>query len=592
MFPQMDPAPIEGILTTAFADDQDLSVGSLGLPYEPMYNSDNVADKISREQLERIIQYDSSGASYVSANNMDSWLSGETINHYISAICHHANAAARRRTFVKGGAPLPYVPLNSFLPSTIATQGATSDKVRRYLAKYNVDGQKILQAEHIFIPIHVRNAHWTLMVISPQLKMIAYLDSYTSLAKPNYYYMDDQVIQSVIDMLEYHGGDRVNLDEWAFYSRMPPKQENMCDCGVFVLAYAEAIAFGHHLSSIDPSRRVEYRVFIASTMLRGGFKGDGARPGINVVRRKTSHYTPTDYKRGSGYSINLKDYATMFPDMKRSPPSLGEQAENDETGATGLDNSMSEKEIKEEPTSDGVFPSLRARVKTGAGRHRRVPDVPRGASSRTPEKAATTVAARPTSDSRSRSIRATPGTRSSRQASTQAIKVEPIIPRHSITGYPTQATNEFLPVGTLIQTSEGVVKVDSTMRIKQRPAAIPRPPDVDTQTFPPEWARALLGRDNLFMSAAGPNTEGDGMRTGVEPRQTGAVDPEPTRPDGRVDIRLITSKTPASREHWANAASPENPERLVEVPNKKRTPDTWEEESTQTRKRPRFGRRV
>lgn len=107
----------------------------------------------------------------------------------------------------------------------------------------NVD---IFQCDKVFIPIHLNGNHWGLAVIQPHHREITYYDSMGQTSdggedvviKLEEYIKYDSMIQhkTELDTSQWRKINVTNI----------PKQTNSHDCGVFVCAYAEAIARNQH----------------------------------------------------------------------------------------------------------------------------------------------------------------------------------------------------------------------------------------------------------------------------------------------------------------------------------------------------------
>lgn len=85
--------------------------------------------------------------------------------------------------------------------------------------------------ELIFIPINVHNNHWIFIEINTRLNTIYYVNSMHSSEKEASKFF--HIIKAFLALLEKENG----LDNAMWNSRIAdsPKQENMNDCGVFML---------------------------------------------------------------------------------------------------------------------------------------------------------------------------------------------------------------------------------------------------------------------------------------------------------------------------------------------------------------------
>lgn len=102
----------------------------------------------------------------------------------------------------------------------------------------------IMAFDKVFIPINHDQNHWGLAVIYPQLREIKYYDSWKRAS-------DEDVVTKLADYVIYdclvqHETD-FDTTPWttSIVSNIP-RQRNYYDCGVFVCAFAKAIAHNQH----------------------------------------------------------------------------------------------------------------------------------------------------------------------------------------------------------------------------------------------------------------------------------------------------------------------------------------------------------
>ena len=111
------------------------------------------------------------------------------------------------------------------------------DKVKR--ATRNDD---IFCYDIVFIPAHLNNDHWALVVVNLIEMNVSFYDSY---------YKDDrtEIMEKVVDYLKHefsekkgHPFDAINFSFTLQHVENIPKQRNKIDCGVFICQYGEHLS--------------------------------------------------------------------------------------------------------------------------------------------------------------------------------------------------------------------------------------------------------------------------------------------------------------------------------------------------------------
>ncbi|KAK4178544.1 putative ubiquitin protease, partial [Triangularia setosa] len=129
--------------------------------------------------------------------------------------------------------------------------------------------------EYLLFPI-CHNAHWTLGVIRPRLKVVAHLNSMRERRGHN--------IAELLYIAKAFLEDRFVEDEWQDVSRYynSPQQSGSDDCGVCTITNAECV-----LNGIDPTQawqaddmKQPKRRMIAGMLLNGGYTGDFSLEGV------------------------------------------------------------------------------------------------------------------------------------------------------------------------------------------------------------------------------------------------------------------------------------------------------------------------
>ncbi|OQV20328.1 Sentrin-specific protease [Hypsibius exemplaris] len=161
------------------------------------------------------------------------WLNDEVANFFLEMIVERSSRIAA----------LPKVySFNTFFYPQLMNKGFQS--LKRWTRKVDIFG-----FDMIIVPVHM-HSHWCLAVISLKEKNIKYYDS---LGHDNL-----QCFALLRGYLEEESKDkkktdfRLDWEEWNFVSvaneECLPQQRNMCDCGVFMLKFADFISRGKALT--------------------------------------------------------------------------------------------------------------------------------------------------------------------------------------------------------------------------------------------------------------------------------------------------------------------------------------------------------
>jgi len=139
---------------------------------------------------------------------------------------------------------------------------------RRMLSAAGISKETFLDFETVLIPI-CEDSHWTLVVVRPQARMIAHMDSMRGghgIAR---------VQQEVVKMVRAILDEKWVEGEWTTVNHDAPRQTNGYDCGMFICMNGLCIALG-----VDP--RLGYKAGelgqlrwrLAAVLLNQGFQGD------------------------------------------------------------------------------------------------------------------------------------------------------------------------------------------------------------------------------------------------------------------------------------------------------------------------------
>ncbi|KAI0385292.1 cysteine proteinase [Hypomontagnella monticulosa] len=129
---------------------------------------------------------------------------------------------------------------------------------------WGVRPDNFLDIDTVLIPVNESN-HWTLLVIRPARRTVAYVDSFHSAGMKH---LDD-----AHNFLKTFLGARYVASEWRREQYSVPTQTNGFDCGMFVITNSIYLALG-----LDPSRYSQQdmslqRLRIGAMCLHGGFTG-------------------------------------------------------------------------------------------------------------------------------------------------------------------------------------------------------------------------------------------------------------------------------------------------------------------------------
>lgn len=166
-----------------------------------------------------------------------SWLNDEVINVYMELL--------KERELREPEKFLKCHFFNTFFYNKLFKDAQSYDYqgVRRWTTKKRL-GYCLLECDKILVPIH-QNVHWCLAVIDMRREKLLYLDSLQG--------RDSDVLKCLARYIVDEAGERAsqNLDvsKWEHvYVDNIPRQLNGCDCGMFMLKYADFHSRGSSLN--------------------------------------------------------------------------------------------------------------------------------------------------------------------------------------------------------------------------------------------------------------------------------------------------------------------------------------------------------
>lgn len=164
------------------------------------------------------------------------WLNDEVINLYMELLRERGKREPKK--FLKCHF------FNTFFFNKLYKDKQNYDykAVRRWTTQKKL-GYNLLECDKIFIPIH-KDIHWCLAIINVRDKKFQYLDSLKG--------RDRNALQVLAKYLKDEARDKLNqnldIDTWdQDYPQDIPEQRNGCDCGMFMIKYADFHSRGDHL---------------------------------------------------------------------------------------------------------------------------------------------------------------------------------------------------------------------------------------------------------------------------------------------------------------------------------------------------------
>jgi len=136
-------------------------------------------------------------------------------------------------------------------------EGATNKYTYMNVSSWSnyVPGGDIFNLDKVFMPINIKDTHWSLGVIFVKEKRIQYYDS---LGWDGTYYL--RVLHEYIkDEWRCKKGTEMKLSGWTLVNTTmdTPKQGNGFDCGVFIMMFAECSFKQDRLISSSKQDRIQ-----------------------------------------------------------------------------------------------------------------------------------------------------------------------------------------------------------------------------------------------------------------------------------------------------------------------------------------------
>ena len=201
------------------------------------------------------------------ADDPSGWLNDNVISGYLDSVVDYGLQA---RGHKRGETPK----LHAFNPAfynNITEKGVES--VKRWSRRPKISGKDLLKVEHVFIPINVGGAHWTLLVVSPVWKRIEYFDSLHGSSVAAIRNAKAWIKMELQDAWDEHEWEVVEDPALAGRGK-GPRQSNSSDCGVFTITTAKMISLGVDPMAITASDMPLQRKRVVVELVNGGFHGD------------------------------------------------------------------------------------------------------------------------------------------------------------------------------------------------------------------------------------------------------------------------------------------------------------------------------
>ncbi len=201
------------------------------------------------------------------------WLNDEIVN---ASLMHLSNYINQKAGISNPKTQTPKCQaLSSFFWSQLCQKG--SQAMLRWMRRVGITKENFHDIQTILIPICKSN-HWTLVVVRPQARAIAHMDSMRDDGQP-------EILKIVNDWVAFMAGsDKPTSSDkpagaWRDVTYEAPRQTNGWDCGVHTVTNAMFVALGV-MPAYHDHEMPRQRHFIAGMLLNGGFQGDFDLEGI------------------------------------------------------------------------------------------------------------------------------------------------------------------------------------------------------------------------------------------------------------------------------------------------------------------------
>ena len=253
--------PTESVLEPLTAEWEAKLLDILGKRANEVVAMTSAGNELDRRDIGKVLPQPGT------SDDPSGWLNDNVINGYLDSVVDYGLKARGHR---RGETPKLHA-FNSAFYKNITERGVES--VKRWSRRPKISGKDLLKVEHVFIPVNVGGAHWTLLVVSPVWKRIEYFDSLhgSSVA----------AVRNAKAWIRMELGDAWNEHEWevvedpALRGRgKGPRQSNGSDCGVFTITTAKMISLGVDPMAITAGDMPLQRKRVVVELVNGGFYGE------------------------------------------------------------------------------------------------------------------------------------------------------------------------------------------------------------------------------------------------------------------------------------------------------------------------------
>ena len=187
------------------------------------------------------------------------WLNDNIIQGALAHLAHHINDSAGV-VFRKD--PPKCIALSPLFWTYL---GSGNTFTRRLSRTWGLTSDNFLSVDTILLPINHGN-HWTVVVIRPSSKTVAYVDSFYGSGRGH--------LETAFHFIRTIIGPAFAEGEWRTLSYKVPRQTNGYDCGAFVIANSVFLALGLDPSAYRGAEMPLFRRVVAAVLVGGGFRGE------------------------------------------------------------------------------------------------------------------------------------------------------------------------------------------------------------------------------------------------------------------------------------------------------------------------------
>ncbi|KAI1076516.1 cysteine proteinase [Whalleya microplaca] len=189
------------------------------------------------------------------------WLNDNVIQAALVSLATYINDAA-------GVAPKRHTPKCVAVSSQYWSSFRSNPKdnlwPRGFQRNWGMTPANFLDIDTVLLPVN-ENSHWTVVVIRPSRRTVAYVDSFQT--------SGNRHLQYAYTWIESFLKTKYVASEWKTVHYNVPSQTNSYDCGMFVITNSIFLSLGIDPSGYSQSDMPLQRRRIAAMLLNGGFTG-------------------------------------------------------------------------------------------------------------------------------------------------------------------------------------------------------------------------------------------------------------------------------------------------------------------------------